>query len=225
MKYEVEKFKSISYLIRYPVGYKKGSKYPVILFFHGAGSRGDDIEILKGNPYFTITEKHENFPFITVAPQCHEDTWFDLFCILKDFVNEIVFSEYTDSKRIYLMGASMGAYAVWQIAMSMPDVFSAIVPICGGGMYWNSKKLINLNIWAFHGEKDTVVYPQESIRMIEKINDNGGNAKLTLYKDNEHDAWTDTYSNPKIFEWLLNSIKDEVHADMKDDMRDSKIYG
>ena len=225
MRYEVKAFKKISYIIRYPNGYAEKKKYPVILFLHGAGSRGNNIAKLKENPYFNITDKFENFPVITFAPQCNEDTWFDLFELLKEFVYEICISDFSDLRKIYAVGASMGAYAVWQLAMSLPDVFSAIVPICGGGMYWNARRLANMNVWAFHGKKDKVVYSEESVKMVESINQVGGNAKLTVYRDNEHDSWSDTYSNYEVFEWLLSCENKKITMDKKRVLDDPKIYG
>ena len=102
------------------------------------------------------------------------------------------------------MGVSMGAYAAWQLAMSQPTLFAAMIPICGGGMCWNASRLKDIPIWAFHGGKDTTVLPEESIRMVEKVNKRGGSAKLTVYLENEHNAWDDTFKNPEVFTWLLS---------------------
>jgi predicted peptidase len=101
------------------------------------------------------------------------------------------------------MGASMGGYGSWQMAMSLPEYFAAMVPICGGGLFWNAARLVNVPVWAFHGGKDTVIPPEESMKMVDAVNAAGGNAKLTIYPDNDHNAWTDTYSNPEVFAWLL----------------------
>lgn len=225
MQVKVEHFKELQYVIRYPDGYVEGKKYPVILFMHGAGSRGKDINSVITNPYFNLTEKHKKFPFITIAPQCSEDTWFDIFTLLKEFVCRFIASDFADSERIYAVGASMGGYAVWQLAMSMPEVFAAIVPVCGGGMYWNATRLVNVNVWAFHGEKDTVVYPEESVKMVESINKAGGNARITLYKDKSHDSWSETYSNYEVFDWLLKCVNNKTKMIKKNVMDDSKKYG
>ena len=225
MKYEVLKFEGMEYVIRFPQNYIPGEKRPVILFLHGAGSRTADINVLIGNPFHTITDRHEDFPFITVAPHCVGDnTWFDLFETLKRFVHSIAVSEFTDSERVYCMGTSMGGYGTWQLAMSMPEYFAAIVPICGGGMYWNSHRLANVPVWAFHGKKDTVVCPEESEKLIERINLCGGSAKLTLYPERDHDAWTDTYSNPKVFAWLLEH-KNENVKELVNEYNNPEIYG
>ena len=152
-----------------PEGFSDEKRYPIILFLHGAGSRGSDIRNLISNPFFKLTEKHERFPFVCIAPLCSENTWFDLWEHLEKLVVEIAGLPFADQNRIYLMGASMGGYATWQLAMSMPRYFAAIVPICGGGMYWNAARLVNVPVWAFHGAKDAVVLLEESVKMVEAV--------------------------------------------------------
>jgi len=207
MKTQTLLFESLPYIIRYPDGYEEGKRCPVILFLHGAGSRDTDIDGLKGNPYFAITEKHANFPFITVAPHCTRNTWFDVSETLQRLVHHILAQPYADVKRLYLMGASMGGYGTWQLAMCMPECFAAICPICGGGPGWNAARLAQVPVWAFHGQKDPVVPVEESIRMTDAVNRCGGSARLTIYPENGHDAWSDTYGSPEVFDWLLSCQK------------------
>ncbi len=221
---EVKVYQGLTYVVKYPSNYKAGQKYPVIFFMHGAGSRGTDVEVLKDNPYFKNIEKYENFPFISVAPQCHANTWFDLFQTLQTFICHICQQEFADRERIYMIGASMGGYATWQLAMSMPELFAAIVPICGGGMYWNAARLKNVPVWAFHGDSDPVVYPEESKKMVDGVNKNGGNAKLTIYPDCLHNSWDATYSNYEVFRWMLEHTNREA-AELEDKYKGSAIYG
>lgn len=224
MIYEENSYGEMRYLIRYPDGFDPANAYPVILFLHGAGTRGDDIHKLQENPYFTITQTLEDFPFITVAPLCHSNTWFDLWQELTGLVRHLVTLSYVDEARLYGMGASMGGYGTWQIAMSMPTYFAAIVPICGGGMYWNAGRLQNVPVWAFHGGKDPTVFPRESEAMVEAVNRLGGNARLTVYPDNGHDAWSDTYRDPAVFAWLLGQVNENA-AVLRDAYADAKQYG
>ena len=214
----------MQYIISYPQGYTETKKYPVILFLHGAGSRGKDIDLLLDNPYFKITDNNPNFPFISIAPLCSANTWFDIFETLKQFVKKIQKEEYVELKKMYLMGASMGGYATWQLGMSLPECFAAIVPICGGGMYWNAGRLVNVPVWAFHGSKDNTVFVEESIKMVDAVNRNGGNARLTIYPECGHNAWSDTYRNPEVFKWLL-SCKKHNSKELIDIYKDGDIYG
>lgn len=217
-------FENMQYVVSYPQGYKMGEKYPVIIFLHGAGTRGKDINILLNNPYFKITDTYADFPFITVAPLCSADTWFDKLETLERFVQRIVKQEYAEKNKIYLIGASMGGYATWQLGMSMPEIWAAIVPICGGGMYWNAGRLINVPVWAFHGAKDTTVFVEESVKMVDAVNRVGGNARLTVYPDNRHDAWCDTYRNQEVYKWLLSNENHNAAA-LTDVYTDSVVYG
>ncbi len=223
MKTEIKSFEGLSYVIRYPREYRSGSRNPILLFLHGAGTRGCDVEKLLTNPFFSITNDME-LPFITVAPLCHANTWFDLFETLSAFAAHIRSSDFADPDRFYAMGASMGGYAVWQLAMSLPELFAAIVPICGGGMYWNAGRLKSIPVWAFHGADDPTVKVEESRKMVDAVNQKGGNAKLTVYENCGHNAWDPTYSNGAVYTWLLSFVKKEA-SKTTDLFDNSKTYG
>ena len=221
---QVLEFNKMKYVIRFPKDYKEGESYPTIIFFHGAGTRGGDTELLKGNEFFCQTAKFESFPFVSIAPLCEGNSWFDVMETLIKFSKFILSQDYCDESRLYLMGNSMGGYATWQLAMSAPELFAAIVPICGGGMYWNAAQLVNVPIWAFHGGLDPVVFPEESKKMVDVVNRRGGNAKLTIYPENSHNAWSDTYKNYEVFEFLL-SHKNENAKDLVNDFNNMKLFG
>lgn len=225
MKKLIKKYKNIDYVLCLPDDYCEEKKYPVIILLHGAGGRGSDINVIAEHPYCTETAKHENFEFITAMPQCPADrTWFNVFEQLTDFVKMINASDFTDRSRFYAMGASMGGYGTWELAMQSPELFAAIVPICGGGMYWNAGRLKNVKVWAFHGGKDDDVFPEESKKMVDAVNRTGGDARLTIYPENGHDAWSDTFSNIEVFNWLLSCRKSDVSvAENKYD--NTEIYG
>ncbi len=224
MKTEHLEHNTLQYIIRYPDGYVEGEKYPVLIYLHGAGGRGRDIQVIKDHPVFSITAQHEKFPFICVAPQCYANSWFDIFEKLQDFALYIYNSDFCDKRRVYLMGASMGGYGTWQLAMSRPELFAAIVPICGGGMYWNAPRLKNVPVWAFHGACDPAVLPRESEIMVHRVKMGGGTAKLTLYEGGGHNAWTETFQNKEVFEWLLSNVKDSVEVG-EDKYNNTKEFG
>lgn len=197
-------FETVKYILRFPRNYNPEKSYPLILFLHGMGGRGDDISRFHNSQFLQMTEKLPEFPFITIMPRCNQDTWFDLFETLKGLVRDLVSKPFVDKNRVYLMGASMGGYTTWHLAMSMPEKFAAIVPICGGGMYANAARLKTVPVWAFHGKRDTTVLVEESQKMVDAVNRYGGRAKLTIYPENGHDAWSDTYQNPEVYRWLLS---------------------
>lgn len=225
MEIQVKTCGTLQYILRYPKNFTENGKFPVLLYLHGSGTRGKALEEVLKTDAYAITAQHEDFPFLTVGPMCPPNTtWYDFMADLKALVAEISALPYADTGRFYGMGASMGGYGIWQLAMSIPETFAAIVPICGGGMYWNSKRLINVGVWAFHGGQDKTVLPEESTKMVEKINKLGGNAKLTIYPDNAHNAWTDTYSNPEVFQWLL-SHTNQNDRDTADVYTDAAKFG
>ena len=220
--FEIE---GLHYVIKYPKGFDAQKTHPTLLFFHGAGTRGESVDKVTKNPFFREMEQYEDFPFIIVAPHCNEDSWFDMWERLKKLVKHVASLPFVDDTRLYAMGASMGGYATWQMAMSLPDAFAAIVPICGGGMYWNAPRIKDLPVWAFHGALDGVVHAEQSQRMVDKINSVGGNARLTVYEGVLHDSWWNTYRNPEVFKWLLSHKKGQSAGEGATALDGADIYG
>lgn len=208
MIFEEKFFGKLSYRIAYPNNFDPQKIYPTLLFLHGIGSRGD-MEKLRQNPFFTnLAECHPNLEMLIVAPLDPPFlVWFDLMETLGHFTDEIYALPYVDNSRFYLMGASMGGYGTWMLGMHRHEKFAAIVPICGGGTYWDVGRLKHIPIWAFHGALDKTVSPDESKHMVDAVNKRGGNAKLTIYPERDHNAWDDTYRNPEVFAWLLSHRK------------------
>ena len=131
--------------------------------------------------------------------------------------------KYVDRERIYLMGSSMGGYGAWQLAMSRPEIFAAVAPICGGGMYWNAGRLKNTPVWAFHGDSDCIVLPEESRKMVDAVNKCGGKAYLTIYENTAHNAWTPTFKDPEVWKWMLSNKNQ--YTSTKNEFDDVKSYG
>lgn len=180
---------------------------PLVIYLHGAGSRGNELSQISHVGPIGELENGRAIPAKIAAPQCHGDTWFELFETLIDFAKNAVNEKGVDKRRIYLTGVSMGAYAAWQLAMTMPDMFAALVPVCGGGMYWNSERLKNMPVWAFHGALDNTVLPEESIKMVRGINQNGGNAKITVFEKADHNAWDPAFALDEMWDWMFSQSK------------------
>lgn len=206
--YKVEFLGNLQYVVKYPKNYDETKKYPTVFFLHGSGSRGTNPLAMLKNDFFTVTAYLEEFDFVTVAPMCHEDTWFDVWETLRALALAVPDMPFCDERRIYCIGVSMGGYAAWQMGTSLPHIFAAMVPICGGGMYWNAERLKNVPIWAFHGADDAVVYPEESVKMVEAVNAAGGNARLTVYEGVAHPVWLNVYSDAEVFKWLSEHKKE-----------------
>lgn len=208
MNFEKKVVKSLhlKYLLYLPKSYiDENKKWPLVLFLHGAGERGNDLEIVKRNGIPKIADKDDSFSFVAVSPQCPEEsTWQNHFDALDLLLEEIEKTYSIDKNRIYVTGLSMGGYGTWDFAMRYPDRFAAIIPICGGSTYPELVGVLkDLPIWAFHGAKDDIVPVGESRVLVNILKKYNGNIKYTEYPEAGHDSWTETYNNTKIYEWLL----------------------
>ncbi|MBQ8813432.1 MAG: prolyl oligopeptidase family serine peptidase [Lachnospiraceae bacterium] len=222
---ERREFGKLQYVVKEPG--KLAEKNPTIIFLHGAGSRGNDIGVLEQNPFFNDNShiSNENSPFMVFAPLCNRNSWFDMFEQLQDFVKIVADHPAVDANRLYLMGTSMGGYGSWQLAMTMPEYFAALVPVCGGGMRWNVKRLINVPVWAFHGKDDKTVPSEESVFMVEKLNEVGGNARLTLLDNTAHNSWDYAYAQRELFDWMLRQRNTNTPEVQDNEYADSKQFG
>jgi predicted peptidase len=192
----------LDYLLFLPPEYGKSDRsWPMILFLHGAGESGNDLEKVKVHGPPKIVETKPDFPFILVSPQSPGRGWnTDVLCALLD---EVLANHRVDPDRVYLTGLSMGGFGTWALAAAHPERFAAIAPICGGGNPSDAPKLAKLPIWVFHGAKDTLAPVKRSEEMVEAIKAAGGNVRFTVYPDSGHDSWTATYNNPDFYQWLL----------------------
>lgn len=202
------------YLLFLPQGYEQDTSrtWPLILFLHGAGERGDDLWLVAKHGPPKVVREQPDFPFILVSPQCPAgQRWSDE--VLLALLDEVLAAHRVDPTRVYLTGLSMGGYGTWSLGLAHPERFAAIVPICGGGdpirvMLGDparAQALRSLPVWAFHGAKDPVVRLEESERMVAALKRAGNpHVKLTVYPEAQHDSWTDTYNNPELYRWLLS---------------------
>jgi predicted peptidase len=194
----------LQYLLFLPEGYETSEKktWPLILFLHGAGESGSNINLVKKHGPPKIVETKKDFPFIVVSPQSPKFGW-DAEALIA-LLDDVSKTHRVDLDRVYVTGLSMGGFGTWELAGKYPDRFAAAVPICGGGNRLWSRNLKSIPIWVFHGAKDTAVALAESERMVQAVEKAGGtNIKMTVYPDAGHDSWTETYNNPQLYEWLL----------------------
>jgi predicted peptidase len=210
----------LRYRLLKPDDYDPKESYPLVLFLHGAGERGDDNEkqLIHGVPQFV--KRRKDYPCFLVAPQCPnnirwvEVDWaadahkqpaemsepmkltFDLLAALpKEFA--------IDTKRIYVTGLSMGGYGTWDMIARRPELFAAAVIVCGGGDEATAGKIAKLPQWIFHGAKDGAVKPSRSRNMVEALKKAGGNPKYTEYPEVGHDAWKPAYQDSELYKWLF----------------------
>jgi len=200
----------LDYLLYLPPGYDKEEKsWPLVLFLHGAGESGQDLNKVKVHGPPKLVEAGKEFPFIVVSPQAPRMGW-DV-PTLNALLDDVVATLKVDKDRIYVTGLSMGGFGTWSLAAAYPDRFAALVPICGGGNPADAKKLKNIPIWVFHGAKDRVVQPSRSEAMVKALQSAGAkHVKFTLYPNADHDSWTETYNNPEMWDWLMKQKRGET---------------
>jgi predicted peptidase len=192
----------MNYLLYLPKDYEKQESWPLLLFLHGSGERGDDLELVKVHGPPKLISQGKEFPFIVVSPQCPKDRWWEPIELLA-LLDEVSSKYKVDADRISVTGLSMGGFGSWRLAFHAPNRLAAIAPVCGGGEKYWAKQFAHLPVWAFHGGKDTGVPLERSQIMIDELKKNGATPKLTIYPEAGHDSWTETYDNPKLYEWLL----------------------
>lgn len=219
---------AIAYYEYLPSSYNSNSnKYPVVIFLHGIGERGPnttDKTILGDNIYKVanlgppkFVKSGTQFPFILIAPQLKSNygTWPSSYVM--EVINHVKKYLRIDERRIYLTGLSLGGGGTWVTAQDYPKLFAAVAPVCGG---YNSPSKAsalskeNLPVWAFHGDKDTVVPLSRTVNMVNAINTcvptPSPLSKLTIYPGVAHNAWDYAYRtdhslhNPNVYEWIVS---------------------
>ena len=200
------------YLLHLPEDYARTRKrWPLMLFLHGAGERGDDLALVKKHGPPKFLDDRPDFPCIVVSPQCPAEEWWDttVLVALLDRVSKLY---RVDPQRIYVTGLSMGGYGTWALALAQPQRFAAIVPVCGGGNRLLAKRIAHLPVWVFHGAEDEIVPLEQSERMVDALRAAGAEPQFTVYEDVGHDSWTETYANPELYEWLLAQRRQKPSA-------------
>lgn len=203
----------LNYWLYLPQDYNQQPRqqWPVLLFLHGSGERGTNVAaVLKHGPP-KLVQEGKQFPLIIVSPQCPPGQWWSP-AVLNRLLDDISARYRVDPDRVYLSGLSMGGFGTWTLAGTKPERFAAIAPICGGGeiIYValasrrRGEALQSLGVWAFHGAKDPVVKPEESERMVAALRKASvREVALTIYPEAQHDSWTATYADAKLYEWFL----------------------
>jgi predicted peptidase len=204
----VVKILKVNYLLYLPKDYGKQAdkKWPLMVFLHGSGESGSDLEKVKRHGPPKLIAAGKEFPFIVVSPQAPDGPrrgW-DAE-VLNAMLDDVLAKYSVEQDQVYLTGLSMGGYGAWGWASANPERFAALVPICGGGEPRSaSRRLKNMPIWVFHGAKDATVPIHESEQMVEALKTAGNTEiKFTVYPEANHDSWTVTYDNPELYEWLL----------------------
>jgi predicted peptidase len=191
----------------------KNILFPLVMFLHGSGERGTHLRKLQKHGLPKLIAAGQDLPCIVISPQCPPNTWWGAhFSALRGILEDTIAHYRIDTSRMYLTGLSMGGYGTWEFATQNPNLFAALVPICGGGRkrygFPNAvQALKDTPIWAFHGAKDRVVLPSESQTLVRALQACGANPRFTLYADLSHNCWDAAYTETELFDWLLSHKK------------------
>lgn len=202
--------------------------FPLVIFLHGAGERGQDntVHIKHIAGLFLDKGNRNQYPCYVLAPQCPEGTMWaahnregsrlvmrqeptQTMAMLIELIREIENEFPIDRSRIYVTGLSMGGYGTWDLIGRFPERFAAAVPICGGGDPQIAPAIRHMPIWAFHGALDKVVVPRHSRVMIKALQDAGGAPGFTEYPDVGHNSWDNAYNDPHLLPWMFNQYLDK----------------
>jgi len=221
---------TLNYRILKPLNYDETKQYPVHLFLHGAGERGNDnvSQLIHGGKLFLEKENREKYKSWVIFPQCSmddrwpsiiSDNWNKTFenktttpnkslgLVIK-LMDKFVEKKQVDKQRIYISGLSMGGMGTFEMLYRRPDMFAAATPICGNGISQLAKSYAaKVPIWIFHGSDDEVVSPKHSLKMAKAIIDSGGSPKMTLYENVNHGSWNNAFSEKDFLKWIHSKSK------------------
>lgn len=196
------------YLLYLPKDYAVSKKvYSVIIYLHGSSLRGHDLDKLNTYGPPQQIKNGRDFDCIIVSPQCPDgkywstDNWFDsLYAELKTTYR-------VDTNRVYLTGISMGGYGAWQTAIDYPNVFAAVVPLCGGlDDPAQVCRIKNVPVWTLHGTADDVIPIAETERIVTELKTCNGRVTFTRLKNKGHGIQY-LYEDTALYDWLFKQHK------------------
>lgn len=207
-KSEIKIQVELNYILQKPDDTKELK--PLIIFLHGSGAKGDEIEKIKADGPIKYSKTNKLDAFILV-PQCPENKYWDSE-ELYQLINKIIKENKIDPSRIYLTGLSMGAWGCWNLAYAHPEMFAALLPIAGfvdRVPLIEGCKIKDIPIRIYHGLLDNVVDVEYSIKIYKKLKDCNKDIELEIFDDAWHDSWTRVYNNPATYEWMFKQKKKE----------------
>jgi predicted peptidase len=201
-----------------PQEYDQQKKYPLVVYLHGGGGIGRDNlkQIQGGNGFlidlFTSAQTQTKYPCFVIAPQSHDEGWVgyddttpsEQLGRVLELIEHLQQTYSIDRERLYVAGQSLGGFGTFGLLTLRPNLFAAAVPICGGGDEAKAGLMVNVPIWAFHGEKDEAVSVERSRRMIAAVRKAGGKPKYTEYRGEGHLIWQKVVREPELLPWLFS---------------------
>lgn len=219
---------TLPYRLLEPVKPRRGKLYPLVVFLHGSGERGNDNtrQLTHGTYLFQKSENFRNYPCFVLAPQCPEGSrWVEAawdssvhhmpenpskpLKMVHDLIVTLTESLPVDPGRIYVTGLSMGGFGTWDMLARWPDLFASGVPICGGGDISTAPRIAHIPVWIFHSSDDGVVPVDLSRSMALALEKAGATFRYTEYNDAGHGSWKPAYEEPELIPWLFSHKKSQ----------------
>jgi len=218
---------SLNYRLLFP-DYDTIRKYPLVIFLHGSGERGNDnkAQLKWGVMNFATDKAMVLHPAFVIAPQCPKNqTWSNVenylnggsikikstpskpMALLIELIHQFVKKYNVDSNRIYITGLSMGGYGTYDALARYPELFAAGVPVCGAADTATAKKIAKIPLWIFHGNEDAAVNPKYDVSMYQALLKAGANPGFTMYPETGHFSWLAAYSDQHMMTWLFKQHK------------------
>ena len=229
----IHKGDTLPYRLLLPLNYNPGKIYPMILFLHGSGERGNNNEaqLIHGGNFFLEDSIRQKYPAIIVFPQCSAlDSWINktdtydstgkrivvfntaakptkALRLLEKLVKFLIFEYPITKRQLYVGGLSLGGMGTYEIVRMEPGLFVAAFPICGADDVSIVPKLKNVHWWIFHGRKDETVNVKYSEAMADALQKFKVPVKLTIYPEAGHNSWDNVFAEPGLMEWLFSNKK------------------
>ncbi|WP_415843255.1 hypothetical protein [Zobellia roscoffensis] len=209
----------LPYRLLKPLDYDPKKQYPIAVCLHHGGGNGIEnvIQIETSVWARTLADSvnRKKYPAFLFVPQCPPGSSFggipnspEISVLVFEAIADVESEFRIDTQRRYVLGLSLGGFGSWHFAGVRPDMFAAIMPVCGGGNPEHAPNLANVPVWAFHGAKDSNVPVGLSRIMIEGIKEAGGKPKYNEFENEGHDIWKEVNAIPGKFEWLFSQKKD-----------------
>jgi predicted peptidase len=227
---------TLRYRLLYPINYDEAKKYPLVLFLHGSGERGNDnqAQLKWGGALFLDSSNRVAFPAIVIFPQCPINESWARFSfngrkdslggfgfptdqppttpqlLVMQLVKKMVEENKVDEKRVYVGGLSFGGFGTYDLLWRMPHFFAAAFPICGAGNPDKPAEYAkNFPVWIFHGGSDPIVPVGNAHLMFNALQAAGANVKFSEYPGVGHDSWKNAFAEPGLLPWLFDQKKQD----------------
>jgi predicted peptidase len=197
----------LRYLLYRPASYESRAAWPLILFLHGGGERGENLELVKREGLPHILETRSEFPFVVVSPQETRRRRFDPET-LSALLDEVGGALRIDRSRVSVTGLSSGATAALELAIRHPEKVAAVAVVSTGPIPEGLCGMKDVPLWIFHNARDTRIPVHRAKKLARDFESCGGEAKLTIFPTEGHDAWTEAYRQKDLYEWFLKKRRD-----------------